>query len=197
MSSQTASPGTFELSCPECGFTYSADSYEEAAEYSRGHRTHTGHDCCWELPAAFEAHGWTIHHYLLCCRDCGIETRFQWREDADSFAAEHERFTDHGPPEIVQVPFDGADFLSVSGLLSKLQVRGAGDETGVPEPIVFASSVRRGNAPRQVDRQIDEALASGAVYYPSEFYLATTFEVESSPEPSIGCEVGKESEHSG
>jgi hypothetical protein len=186
MSSQTASPGTFELSCPECGFTYSADSYEEAAEYSRGHRTHTGHDCCWTLPAEFEERGEEIRHCLVWCADCGTETRFQGRKEADSFAADHERFTDHGLPEVVQIPWDGSDLLSVPELVSKLRTRGIGDASGVPESVVFASSIRRGNSPQQADRQIDEALASGAVYYSSELRLATTSEVESGPKPSIG-----------
>ncbi len=67
---------------------------------------------------------------------------------------------------------------------------------GVPESVVFASSVRRENSPQQVDRQIDEALASGAVYYSSEFYLATTFDTESGSEPGFEYEAGEEPEHS-
>ncbi len=194
MASQTASSDTFELSCPECEFTYSADSYEEAAEYSRGHRTHTGHDCCWELPPEFESRGRKIRHCLVWCAECGTETRFYGQKDAESFAADHERFTDHGLPEVVQIPWDGADLLSVSDLVSKLRMQGIEDAVGVPESVVFASSIRRGNSPRQADRKIDEALASGAVYYSSEFDLATTSEAESGSEPSIEYEAGEKSE---
>lgn len=169
--------GDHLVECPDCEFTYSADSYDAVAKAIDKHEEHTGHNIQltnfeFELPEYTE---WTVD-----CNHCGSTWTFPTKKKANSFIHEHSKYTDH---DITNVAEATERELDVETLLEDNQDEDSSQdrvkalkqlleelenhfEKGVPIN-VLKQSVSNPEMVDWLEYEIDKMKQSGEIYEPT------------------------------
>lgn len=107
--------------------------------------------------------------WVVNCETCDRTWRFGDQRAAAEFAADHERYTDHGPDAVEERDETEVDATSVLTLIRSLESRNP-PEAGVPAALILTLFDRFGVEADSVTERIKQLLAEGRLDEPEPLH---------------------------